>query len=266
MRALVRLSSCWVAGLAVLAAVPAVAAEFTARDVTAIFFRTPHGAVPNLARRDLSYLDLSELDFKSARLFDVDLYGADLTSANLRGTDLAGARLDRATVIAADFSGANLERATILKPSAFRTMRFDRADAPRFAGANLRFTRIAAHMEGVDFRNADLSHARIGPTTLKADAWAVPSSVLKGCDFSGARMIGSEFRYADLTFARFAGADLHDALFLGANLSMADFSGADLTGADFTGADLDNANLSGVKGLATVRGLAHVKNWDRVRR
>ena len=48
------------------------------------------------------------------------------------------------------------------------------------------------------------------------------------------------------------------------DLSQADFSGADLTGADLSGCNLDGANLSGVKGFDTVKGLASVRNLDRL--
>ena len=64
-----------------------------------------HGAIqakpgepPDYAGRDLTYLDLSGLDFKQATLARTDLYGVDFTGSDLKGTDMSHARLDRAVL------------------------------------------------------------------------------------------------------------------------------------------------------------------------
>ena len=57
--------------------------------------RPSPGETPDYSNHDLTYLDLSGLNFKGAKLAKSNLYGADFTDANLRGTDMSGTRLDR---------------------------------------------------------------------------------------------------------------------------------------------------------------------------
>ena len=241
----------------------ALAADLTAREVTQQFFKSKAGAPVDFSGKDLSNLDLAGLDFKHAILKRANLFGADLSAANLSGADLAGARLDRATLIGADFSGANMEGAIILKPSVFSSMKFDYADAPKFVGTNLRAVRIAARMDGTDFRGADMSRASIGPFDTSMEAGAAPSSLMMGADFSGANLSGAEIRNVNLTFGRFVTTDLRGAKLLNLDLSRADFSGANLTGAEITGSNFDGANLTGAKGLETLVGVATAKNFAR---
>ena len=123
-------------------------ADLTAREVTTRLYEAGAGTAIDLSSRDLRFLDLSGLDFKAARLSGSDLYGTDFTDARLAGSDLTHTRLDRSVLIRADFSGANLAGSTILRPTVFSTPSFNLADAPKFAGANLRGVRFMAHFEG----------------------------------------------------------------------------------------------------------------------
>jgi uncharacterized protein YjbI with pentapeptide repeats len=252
------LSACFAPG--------AAAADLTARQVTEMFYKASAGAPVDLSGKDLSFLDLAGVDFKGAQLSGANLYGVDLTKANLKGSHLIGVRLDRAAIERADFSGANLERASMLRPSVNTQLGVNSANAPKFAGANLRHVRITAMMDGADFRGADLTGARMGPHEPRADISSMPSSWLRGCDFSGAKMAGADLMWAKLNFSRFVGADVRDVNFSGADLSMTDFSGADVAGANFAGADVDGAMFNGVRGWDEVKGLEAAVNVDRARR
>lgn len=239
------------------------AADFTARQVTVAIHKAAAGDRIDFSGKDLSELDLAGIDFKGAQLSNTNLYGADLSGANLKAADLARAKLDRAVLTKADFSGANLEGATILKPSVFSSPEFNIAEAPNFTGAILRGARIAARMDGVKFREADLSGATIGPSDMSVEGGLAPSSLMHGADFSEANLSGSEIRNIDFTFGRFPGARLNGARLVALNLTNTDFSGADLTGAEFSGCKFEGATFTGAKGLDSVKGLEAVSNLNR---
>ena len=226
----------------------------SARDVTAAFFQAKSGKTIDFSGRNLRDLDLSGLDFHAARLAGADLFGADLTSANLAGVDLSGVNLNRTIVIRTDFSGANLHNATFMRPSVSTTLDYDVAEAPKFAGADMRNIRMTSKMIGADFRGANLTGAMMGPHEPRADLSSMPASVLKSCDFSGATLTDVDLSRAVLTFSRFVGADMRRMNLTLADLTKANLAGADLTGADLTDANLDEANLAGVRGFETVRG------------
>jgi uncharacterized protein YjbI with pentapeptide repeats len=239
------------------------AADFTARQVTVAIHKAAAGEKIDFSGKDLSGLDLAGIDFKGAQLAKTNLYGADLSSANLKATNLAGAKLDRAVLTKADFSGANLEGATILKPSVFSSPDFDIAETPNFTGAILRGARIAARMDGVKFREADLSGAQIGPFDMSVEGGLAPSSLMQGADFSAANLSQTDIRNIDFTFGRFPGARLNGAKLTALDLTNADFSGADLTGAQFSGCKFDGATFTGAKGLDSAKGLETVSNLNR---
>lgn len=256
--------ACWLSAASVaLGPNRALAADLTARQLTEALFKASSGQPLDFAGKDLSLLDLAGLDFKGAGLAHANMFGTDLTRSNLTGANLTGVRLDRAVMLSADFSGANLAGASLLRPSVNIMLDKNRADAPKFAGANLRGIRLTAMMDGADFRGADLTDANVGPHDPRADMSSMPGSILRGSDFSGANMERADFMWAKLSFSKFTGANLRDVNFVGADLSMCDFSGADFTGANLLDADLDGANLSGAKGLDKVNGMDAVKNFDR---
>lgn len=244
-------------------------ADFTAHQITHMLHIARAGERPDISGRDLTYLDLSDLDFKGAILTRSDFYGTDFTGANLSGADLSMTRLDRAVLIRANLSGANLTGATILRPTVYTDMTNNLADAPRFAGANMTRVHVQADLSGADFRGADLTNADFSPLESRpgqGTLTTLPKNVLKSCDFSGARLRDANMSRAVLWFSKFTGADAAGAKFSGADLSKADFAGSDVTGADFTGADLDGTNFVGAKGIDTAKGLDAAVNLDKALR
>jgi uncharacterized protein YjbI with pentapeptide repeats len=241
-------------------------ADFTARQITQQLFQARPGEKVDYAGRDLTYLDLSGLDFKQAKLARTDLYGVDFTGSDLKGADISFARLDRAVLIRTDMSGANLRGTTIFRPTVYTDLQNNHADAPRFAGANLTGIRVQADLSGADFRGADLTYADFSPLEGRPGQGTLVTlarNVLKSCDFSGATLRHADLTRSVLMFSSLVGADLTGASLVEADLSKVDFSGATLTGADVTGADFDGANLAGVKGLETVKGLNQALNLDK---
>lgn len=249
-----------------LLAMPAAAADMTARQMTEALVKADAARPLVLDAKDLRLLDLSGLDFKHARMQRADLFGVDLTASDLSGTDLSGARLDRAVVIRSNFSGAKLQNATLMRPTVYTDLKFDRAEAPRFTNADLSGTRITARLDGADFRGANLRFADVSPHEARGDISIMPHNSLRFCDFRGADLEGANLSYVALDFSRLEGASLRSARLRHAVLAMADLSGADLTGADLTDADLYGATLAGVKGLDTVIGFDTIRNLDKARR
>lgn len=243
-------------------------ADFTAHQITNMLHKAAAGERLDLSGHDLTYLDLSDLDFKGAVLAKSDFYGADFTGSNLSGADLTKTRLDRAVLIRANLSGANLSDATIYRPTVYADERSTLSDAPKFAGANMTRVHVQADLSGADFRGADLTHADFSPLEIRPGQGTLVTlakNVLKSCDFSGARMRDADMTRAVLWFARFTGADAVGASFAEADLSNSDFAGADISGADFTGADLDGANFAGARGLDSVKGWDKAVNADKAR-
>ena len=241
-------------------------ADYTVRQITQQLFQAKPGERLDFAGRDLTYLDLSGLDFKQAKLARTDLYGVDLTGADLKGADISNARLDRAVLIRTDLSGANLRGTTIFRPTVYSDMQNNHADAPLFAGANLTGIRVQADLSGADFRGADLTYADFSPLEARPGQGTLVTlakNVLKSCNFSGAILRHADFTRSVLMFSSMVGADLTGARLAEADLSKVDFSGANLTGAAVTGADFDGANLAGVKGCETVKGLDQAVNLDK---
>mgnify|MGYP002379340274 CR=1 FL=1 len=241
-------------------------ADFTVREITLQLHRAKPGERLDYSGRDLTYLDLSGLDFKQARLARADLYGVDFTGASLKGADMSEARLDRAVLIRTDFSGANLSGTTIYRPTVYTDLANSHADAPRFAGANMTGVRVQADLSGADFRGADLTRADFSPLEARPGQGTLVTlarNVLKSCNFSGAVLRGADLTRSVLMFSSMVGADLAEARLVEADLSKVDFAGADLTGADVTGADFDGANLAGVRGLESVKGLDRALNLDK---
>lgn len=232
-----------------------LAADMTARQVVVAVFKTPPGEKINLSGKNLSELDLAGVDFRSALMAKTDLYGSDLSQANFEGADLSGSQLNRAVMTRTNFKGANLEGVRILKPSIFTTPDFDITEAPVFEGARMKGATIAARMDSVNFRGADLRGASIGPSDMSVEGGLAPSSLMKGADFTKANLDGIEVQNVDFTFGRFAGASMKGAKFSWINFTNADFSDADLSGAEFKDCNFEGIKIAGAKGLDSAKGL-----------
>ncbi len=241
----------------VLGSASALSADLTARQVTDSVFRA--SSPVDFAGKNLSFLDLEGLDFKKARFAGANLYGTDLSKTKLAGSDLSGARLDRASLANADLTGANLSHASLLSITAHTTLEPNPADAPVFAGADLSDAYIASRLDGADFRNANLSRARIGKLIATWGSYQ-PRALLMGANFNGATLIDADLSNGVFRFAKLRDANLRGAKLMDCDFSQADLTGADLTGADVTGADFDGAVIAAVKGLDQALGLDQAKN------
>lgn len=241
-------------------------ADFSAKQITELLYRAKMEDPLDLSGRDLTYLDLSNLDFKKARLSHADLYGTDFTNANLKEADLSWTRLDRAVLIRTNLSNANLESATLYRPTIYSDLTNDGKDAPVFLGANLKRIKVQAELSGSNFHGADLSEADFHPLEDRPGEGTLVTlrkNVLKSCDFSGAKLIKANFSEAVLTFSKMTNADLTGANFSGADLSKVDFRSSLLTDANFSGADVEGANFLGSHGLESVKGLEQAQNLEK---
>ena len=148
--------------ITLLAAVSAHGAELPLRQIVEALFKAKPGVQLDYSGKDLSLLDLSGVDFKRANLAGANMLGDDLSGANLTGVKLAGAKLDRTLLARANFNGADLSHATLFDAVGSLTFEAPVANAPTFVGADLSGARIFARLSRADFRNANLSGARLG--------------------------------------------------------------------------------------------------------
>jgi uncharacterized protein YjbI with pentapeptide repeats len=237
--------------------------DTSAADVVALLFTASADKPVDLSERGLKSLDLSELDFKAARLVRSDLFGSDLSRSNLERANLAGARLDRTVLTRTRFAGANLEGATLMRPTIYTDLRMDWREAPIFDGANLRGARLTGRFDGASFAGSDLAGFNFSPHEPRADISFLPRNFCQGCSFQRATLRGADLDDAALAMSSFRDADLAGARLTRTDLTRTDFRGADLTGADLTGADLADCDLRDVKGLESVKGFSQARNADR---
>ena len=243
---------------------PALAADLTARQVTQQLYQADAAAAPvDFGGRDLGGLDLAGLAFKKARLAKSDLFGADLTGADLSDTDLTAARIDRALIIRTRFDGARLAGATLLRPNTRSGFDYTPGEAPSFARADLSDAKLFGLFNGSNFSGAKLSRASLAPFGSTGFIEMQWRTRLDGADLTDADLSGANLTHVSLRFANLKGAKLNGAVLKHADLAHADLTGADLTGADLTDADLYSAKLTHAKGLASVGGLATVRNRDK---
>jgi uncharacterized protein YjbI with pentapeptide repeats len=116
------------------------------------------GRMANLAERDLTTQDLSNVvlrraDFRAAKLERAALWRADLTEADLSRASLTAADLQEAILDGANLQDANLERASL---------REAKAQGSRFARAQLRF----ADLKRCDLTGSDLTEASLDQADL----------------------------------------------------------------------------------------------------
>lgn len=231
------------------------AADLTAREVTQMFFEAKGENDVVLSGKDLSFLDLSGLNFKAADLQGSNLHGTVLSESQLQGVNLKGANLDLTTLTRTNFSNANLEGASLLSVAFTTIPEPSPRETPIFTGANLKGAHIYARLDYADFSGADLSNVRFGPEPPRDARSIVNRPLLNGANFSGAKLQGAIARNVLLRFANFSGADLRDADLSYSDLSQADLTNADVSGANFTGTKLYGARLGSVQGLHSVKGL-----------
>lgn len=157
-------------------------------------------------RADLSFQDLSGLNFNGANLTGAKFAGASLARARLRGANLSNADLFGVDLELADLSGANLTSADL-------------------RGANMsRCVLTDANMRGADFRPGELAASdgmtKVGGVTSLTEA-KMERSILVGANMSGCDLSG-----ADLVDADLSGAELTQTIMIGVDLSGANMQGA----------------------------------------
>lgn len=247
--------------LAALAIVGTVSTALATSDtrlrdlVTALSTASERNPI-DLRGQDLSDLDLSNLDFKAARLDAANLFGVNLSKSDMRNVSLAGVVLDRAQLTNTDFTKADLSGSRILIPAIHLALESHIWNAPSFRQTKLKGAWLSGNFDGSDFGAANLEDAEFG----------VRSS-LERCEFSGANLKRASFHRARLTYARFLQADLRGADLRDAQLIWVDFTDADLRDADLRGADLSMAILNGAKldgaKIGQVTGLSSARGLDR---
>jgi uncharacterized protein YjbI with pentapeptide repeats len=246
------------------AAMPALAADVSVRDLTQRLYHADRSAPLQLGGLDLRDLDLSGLDFKGATLAGSNLFGADLSRSDLSRANLRGARLDRVIIIGARFDGADLSDASLLRPEAFSTLAAPASEAVSFVGVNFKRARIFGRFNRGNFAGADLTEAMLAPFNRTGFIEHIWRCELLGANLSQATLARADLSYTLLRFANLRGADLSGTVLKRADLSRADLTGADLTGADLTEADLDGAILIGARGLDAALGLDRAKNVEKI--
>lgn len=245
---------------------PALAAEMTAREVTQLLFKAEgHGTV-DLSKKDLTFLDLSGIDFKHASFEGADMHGVILSDSNLQSANLKGVRLNLATLTRTNFTGANLEGASLLRVAFTESLDPRPKETPLFIGANLKGARLHSRLDYTDFTGADLSGAQFGPEDPKSELLLTSRPVMNGANFSRAKLKDASVRSTRLRFTRWVDADATGADFNGSDLTRADFTGASLAGADFTDAILYGVIFTGATGLDTAKGLDKAIDYDKAMR
>lgn len=179
------------------------------------------------ARCVLKFMDLSNLNFKSANLRDADFTGSRMNGVNLSATSCVNT-----SFFGCDMHHANLSKAV-----------FKRAD---LRGAQI----ISADLTEADFTNADLRQGVIfnyqGNEEYANVDWqnrghtVMSGSIVRDTNMTNVMAQGVNFSEANLTGVIIKHANLRDANLEGANLSAADFTGCNLNGSKSAGAVVEN--------------------------
>ncbi len=171
------------------------------------------------------------LDLCGVNLEGAVLDGVNLPRARFWGANLKGARFMRADLTGSSFYQANLDGAVFDHASLSQT---------HFAGASLRATRLVdCTLEGSHFCSQPHDFPKAADLTglVAQRAW------LRGCDFSGASLVGANLEYADLDHVGAIRTDFTDANMLGVNLRESNLEGAKLVRAQLQNAVLASASL-----------------------
>jgi len=135
-------------------------------------------------------------DLARANLSGLDLIQVDLTRANLRGANLSHAKLDQATLTGAAMQGADLRKANFTQATMTRV---------NVTGADLRKATLdQATLTDADLTSADLAGASL--IEVQANRANFRSANLSDTSFTGATLTGAHFTGANLSGAEFSGA------------------------------------------------------------
>ena len=167
-------------------------------------------------------LDLSEVNFRNAKLANSDLRARNLYRTCFQGTiGLERARVDNQYL---DLEYPKVQR--LLTHASSRDLNFQ--------GFNLR----GAYLQGADMRGFDLTDTNMTGADLKSTDLKTTDlrgstlirTQLAGADFQGVDLRKNILIDANLTEANLRNADLRGCILVRAQVARADFSGADLTG------------------------------------
>lgn len=203
----------------------------------------------SLARIDLSYVNLSNVDFGGADLSRAILLNADLNGANLSGANLSRTSLINGNLSGADISSADLANAKLMNAN-LSNAKLMNADLTNADLSNAKLS--SANLNGATLIDADLSQANFDSATLqgtdlinaKLSRVNFRRSILFNANFSDANLSDADFSNAKVYYANFRNANLS-----GVNLSNADLRNSDFSDANLSGANLKNTNLSGATNL-----------------
>jgi uncharacterized protein YjbI with pentapeptide repeats len=242
------------------------------RDVQLKFASFSHTKIQlsRIADADFSNTVLTETTIESTGIANTSFRDARLTKVKFEGSSLDNADLDSARLIDVDFSGAALTGVDFtdayLERVRFQNVRLRRVDVSNVKELHLKDaiidcgTRLPAgfdltkaaiivdtpscdgkpnnrnfagdtYLNRWEWGGLDLTNAVFARTNWKYLYFT--RSILRGADFSGAKVDSLQGYEVDFREARFTGATLGDALG-----GYVDFRLADLRGADFSGATL----------------------------
>ena len=143
---------------------------------------------------NLSTVNFSGVDLRSAKLQGVNFIYANLGGANLAGVDLTGVNLTGVNLIQANLNGTNLKDATLNFVLGQRIVGtpINVPDGWKFkAGALLGPDAVLykANLSGLDLRDVDFSRANLG------------EAIFNGADLRGTKLTGALIQDADFTNA-----------------------------------------------------------------
>ena len=190
--------------------------------------------VPDLAKANLSGLDLSKIDLHKANLAGANISNTDLTNACLVDSNLEGANFLRSNLENANLKGANLDY--VIFSQAKLNDKTKISASGRTVWEIVNNEAKDKNFNGVDLRNSNLFRADLS----KAD---LSHAILENANLNSANLNSAYLFKANLTRANLQNADLRNAYFSQANLTSAYLSGALCCGTYFKDAELKFANL-----------------------
>ena len=152
----------------------------------------------NLEGVSFKNADLTESEFRDARMVDADFTGARMHRAVLIGANIEGARFDEAMMKAAFLNGTHAAgtsfKNTELRAARIGVPKFQPHDpfgaVTTFEGADMAWCLFGtADLTGVDFRNANLSHAHLYESEIRG-------ALLDGATMTGVRLKRQPREYA----------------------------------------------------------------------